>query len=403
MNGLKTRSLRILLFLLSLYGFLIGTSLSAKESLSCDLSFQGILDEPQVSRFIDKYAKSTATNGQPKLPAFSILCLDSPGGDYAQAMKLIGVIETSTGVVTYIPKGAECSSACSLIFLSGNTWIGQGATKQYNARIIHAGGTLGFHAPFTNFDSNTSFSGRDGNKIFALAVKALSEANSLRLQKRSSGEEVFNDFLFSGFLSTPPEKLFYVKTVGDAVLADIDVRGLPVMQAFKKNDIYRVCDLAIAKRVIKSSPTLLYGGQSSASILSLVSSARERFTAENKASSSNYQEAIEGVTSDQFGIQRAAWLLQGYPSPTHHNNGFVCLVEVHSPKRQYFETWSSGQKQFLEVDTFRYTIFDVGRDADFASTYSIDNFISDHARWITSSGSLPNWSALPADYQIFLD
>lgn len=403
MNVVKKQNLRTLLSLLSLYGFVFGTSLAAQESLNCDISFQGILDEPRVSRFIEKYTEATAPNGQSELPSFSILCLDSPGGDYAQAMRLINVIEKSTGIVTYIPKGAECSSACSLIFLSGNTWIGQGATKQYNARIIHVGGTLGFHAPFTNFDSSTSFSGRDGNKIFALAVKALSEANSLRLQKRSSGEEVFNDFLFSGFLSTPPERLFNIQTVGDAVLADIDVRGLPLLQEFKKNDVYRVCDIAIAKHVIKRFPILLDEGQSSASILSLISSERERFTAENKASTSKYQEAIEGVTSDQFGMQRAAWLLQGYPSPTHHNNGLVCLIEVDAPKREYFATWSSGQKNFLEVDTFRYTIFDVGRDADFASANSIDKFISDHASWIMSDGSLPNWSALPADYQIFLD
>lgn len=403
MNVSKKQSLRILLSLLSLCGFLVGTSLAAQESLGCDISFQGKLDEPRVSRFIEKYTAATGPNGQSELPSFSILCLDSPGGDYAQALKLINVIEKSTGIVTYIPKGAECNSACSLIFLLGNTWIGQGATKQYNARIINVGGTLGFHAPYTDFGSSTSFSGRDVNKIFALAVSALSEANSLRLQKRSSGEEVFNDFLFSGFLSTPPERFFSIQTVGDAVLADIDVRGLPVMQAFEENDLYRVCDIAIAKQVMKRFPNLLDEAQSSASILSLVSSERERFIAENKDYDSRYQESIEGVTSDQLGIQRAAWLLQGYPSPTHHNNGLVCLIEVDAPKREYFVTWSSGQKNFLEIDTFRYTIFDVGRDADFASTNSIDEFISDHASWVMSVGSLPNWSALPANYQIFLD
>ena len=401
MNVLKASIRCFFLLVLSLSIFFVGTSLAAQDGLKCDIFLQGSIDENSVSQLITNNSESTVEGEQKEFPPYSVLCLDSPGGDYSQALKLMDVIEKSIGIVTYIPNGAECSSACALVFLSGNTWIGNGATKQHNARIIHAGGRLGFHAPFTNFEPSRSFSGSDGNEIFLLAIKAMSQANSLRLSKRSSGEKVFNEFLFSGFISTPSESLFKIRTVGDAALGEIDIRGLPWTTKFGKNDMYRVCDIAIAKHVIGVIPTLLDGVENSSSILSLVVAERERFGAENKTYNQNYQEAVEGVTSDYSGNRRAAWLLQGYPSSSHHNNGLVCLVEIESPKRNYFATWSSGQKNFLEIDTFRYTIFDVSRDEDFASVSSLDEFFADNEGWITSFGSLPNWSALAPDYQIF--
>lgn len=401
MKLLKIRGARFFYTLQSILLLFLASPVAAQDSLNCDISFQGILDEPRVSLFIKNYADTSSPNEKAKLPSFSILCLNSPGGDYAQAMRLIDIIKDSIGIVTYIPSGAECISACSLVFLSGNTWVGQGATKQYNARILHVGGALGFHAPFTNFNANRSFSGRDGNKIFSLAVRALSEANSLRLQKRSSGEETFNDFLFSGFISTPPKQLFFINTVGDAVLGDVDIRGLPIIREFDKKEMYRVCDLAVSKHIINIFPTLLDEGNPAASILSRVVNERERFSADNKAHYRNYKEAIEGAISDNFGARRVAWILQGYPSPTHHNNGLVCMVEIAKPNREYLLTWSNRQNNFLEIDTFRYTIFDVSRDANLSSITSISDFTDNHASWIVSHGTLPNWSALVPDYEIF--
>lgn len=64
----------------------------------------------------------------------AIIVLDSLGGKLGPAIKIAEYVRAS-GFVTYVESGGECSSSCSVIWLSGRR------------KFIEKGGTIGFHAP----------------------------------------------------------------------------------------------------------------------------------------------------------------------------------------------------------------------------------------------------------------
>jgi hypothetical protein len=64
----------------------------------------------------------------------AIIVLDSLGGKLGPAIKIAEYVRAS-GFVTYVESSGECSSACSVIWLSGRR------------KFIEMGGIIGFHAP----------------------------------------------------------------------------------------------------------------------------------------------------------------------------------------------------------------------------------------------------------------
>ncbi|WP_323764645.1 hypothetical protein [Marinovum sp.] len=71
-------------------------------------------------------------------------CLDSPGGDFAESMKIAAhLLENRIGTV--VDEGATCSGSCGFVFLFGTA--AQGTAPGLTHRRLHVGGTLGFAAP----------------------------------------------------------------------------------------------------------------------------------------------------------------------------------------------------------------------------------------------------------------
>ena len=75
------------------------------------------------------------------------LCLNSLGGNYDEALKLMTVLLTHTNVATVVDAGAECYSACAFLFLAGNAQASEDGELTPN-RTLDVRGTLGFHAPY---------------------------------------------------------------------------------------------------------------------------------------------------------------------------------------------------------------------------------------------------------------
>lgn len=72
------------------------------------------------------------------------LCLDSPGGDFDESLKIAQhLVENDIG--TAIADDAACNGSCALAFMFGN--VAQGAAPGLTHRILHVGGTLGFSTP----------------------------------------------------------------------------------------------------------------------------------------------------------------------------------------------------------------------------------------------------------------
>lgn len=371
----------------------------AQGELECDAQYSGLIDEQGVDSFLNRYATEIGVDGLPQLPSQGTVCLDSPGGSFSQALRLYEVIRRSIAV-TYVERGAQCNSACAVAFLAGRTPIGQGNTQFYGARILSSGGQVGFHAPFTSFRKDESFTGEQGNQIFSLAVEALAAANGIRLTSLADGP-VMNAFLYNGFISTPPSELFKIETTSDAIFSGIEVRGLPFIETTNEEIITRVCDTAVALNVIDSIPRLLEGNRHAHDVISMISDAREQRRDEIRDENISFGIPFTPYRTD-FGVNRYGkgaefWMINGYPSTGHMNEQWVCVVSVNI-RSDYFETWSNA-KDFLSIPNFEVSLFAMGKSTNLSQeNYStITNFLNAEASYIFSRFALPNWAALPSD------
>lgn len=86
--------------------------------------------------------------------------LSSPGGQVAEAIN-IGIVARDRGFVTYVMKGDECASSCSLIWLGGKR------------RVMQEGSRLGFHAASIS-TSDPSISA-EGNAAVGYYLAALAD------------------------------------------------------------------------------------------------------------------------------------------------------------------------------------------------------------------------------------
>lgn len=167
------------------------------------------------------------------------ICLDSPGGSFVEALKIANIInKLSFGTV--VPRNARCESACALIFLAG-TFLTEG--ERYAAdRHIHATAKLGFHVPSLSLPKRPDgkFDSVEVMKAYKIAIKSMAviqESSSL-LNMRSS--------LLVQMLSTPPDSMFYIDTVGKAIRWHIGVYGTKIPTKLGAHQVQIACNAAVS-------------------------------------------------------------------------------------------------------------------------------------------------------------
>lgn len=97
-------------------------------------------------------AKAEAEGSKPAEGKFYALCLDSGGGDLDEAMKIAALFK---GWMMVVEDGAECISACSVIFMSAAARDRvSGYSDKSPGRFLHYNGLLGFHSPSLNFPAS---------------------------------------------------------------------------------------------------------------------------------------------------------------------------------------------------------------------------------------------------------
>ncbi|WP_417210612.1 hypothetical protein [Antarctobacter sp.] len=147
---------------------------------------------------------------------FHILCLDSPGGSLVEGIQ-IGDLLQAQGISTAVARGAECFSACAVLFLAGLEWFND-AGPFYPHRQLHAAGRLGFHAPSLVVPEG-AFNAEQVSAAYAVAIASLAEVSARKSDWRLS------DSLLTTLLKTPPSGMYHVETVYDAALWGISVVG----------------------------------------------------------------------------------------------------------------------------------------------------------------------------------
>ncbi|WJS04453.1 PAN domain-containing protein [Roseibium aggregatum] len=179
------------------------------------------------------------------------LCLDSPGGSFAEGKRLFDTI-WDQDIATMVRSGERCESACSLAFLGGSMRIGT-AVIRFQMRSLRPGGKLGFHSPSLNLPNENSYPASEVQTAFAIALKAAESFFDIKLSEEHD-VEAMTDFLYQRILGTRPENMFHIESIGDAVLANITVTGLTPPASITEREIANICDNAYAANLMDGRP-----------------------------------------------------------------------------------------------------------------------------------------------------
>jgi hypothetical protein len=159
------------------------------------------------------------------------VCLDSPGGSYAEALVIARILAEGSTTSTSVGDGHICLSACALIFMMGRAHFSSEGDEP--SRRLHVRGKLGFHAPYidaSQLPKDIKLSAADVEKTFASASDAIVQLFGLfSLQHYKRGrtrvESWVNPGLIAQMLRRKKHEFYFVDTVGKAAAWDIDIFG----------------------------------------------------------------------------------------------------------------------------------------------------------------------------------
>jgi len=98
--------------------------------------------------------------------------LDSSGGNFQEAIEIAFHIHEHYGA-TYVGPGAECLSACAIIFMAGSIHNGDG--NRLISRTMHVDAEVGFHAPFVSGQLPEKVPGALVKRAYEQALKTTAE------------------------------------------------------------------------------------------------------------------------------------------------------------------------------------------------------------------------------------
>lgn len=184
----------------------------------CHYRLSGPLENGDLAKL-----DSVAING-------GLLCLDSPGGSYGEALRIIDYMQKQKMQGTRLEEGATCDSACAIIFMAGIHFSFE--VGEFPWREMHRTARLGFHSPALVVPEGT-YDASSVGKAYNVALASMADAlGKLVLKRDFDGAVWMQPSLLGTMLATPPENLEHVDTIGEAgrwrikVLPDLPSAGL---------------------------------------------------------------------------------------------------------------------------------------------------------------------------------
>lgn len=180
------------------------------------------------------------------------VCLNSLGGSFAEARKIIAYMLSGDGVAMVIRAGDECDSACALIFMFGNVKAAlPGRTiveRRFMDRRLDVRGKLGLHAPYQTAEAAASVAVL--RKAYEEGVKAV--ANLLDLDEIGFLARP----LIVAFLKTGAGEFQYLDTIAKAGSWGVELMGFRDPAALTSAELERACenDLQWTAERRKSNP-----------------------------------------------------------------------------------------------------------------------------------------------------
>ena len=169
----------------------------------------------------------------PERESFSFirLMLDSPGGDYVEALRLGWYVHDEL-ISTRIGAGKSCVGACALLFMGGGEWSdGSGWTPQHE---LEPGGRLVFEGLTRNaaMEDGSGHTGTGDSVIGGIYAY---------LQSLGGDPE-----LFSGFLALKPGETMPINKAGQLRMLRVQMLGVPRPSEVTDQNLVNICNWATA-------------------------------------------------------------------------------------------------------------------------------------------------------------
>lgn len=210
----------------------LGNNLRQDGEILCNLLLEGPIEKGDLERL----TSLVADQRDKQFPTPPRLCLHSPGGSYAEGLAIARyLMDQSIG--TAVPAGAECYSACAIIFMGGSyPWKGE------LNRFLHTQAILGFHAPYIPDSNNKNRVMVDEGEVgiaFSDGIKAMKFFMELGV-----GNEVKRIVpeLMEEMIARGPREFFFIDTIGKAIRSRIHVYGIDQPPQI---DAYGLCNACI--------------------------------------------------------------------------------------------------------------------------------------------------------------
>ena len=197
----------------------------------CELKLEGPIDAGDSEKLSAALSALGAAGGFDSRDVR--LCLNSLGGNYDEALKLMTTLLTFTNVATIVDAGAECYSACAFLFLAGNAQRSEDGELAPN-RTLDVRGTLGFHAPYLQTGTGTDVTAATIEN-FRRGVSAI--AKMLEIDRR----ELIPRGLLAKALQVRSNELLYVDTIEKIGVWSIRLKGYKPPAALSSKMLDQAC------------------------------------------------------------------------------------------------------------------------------------------------------------------
>ncbi|MEP2947299.1 MAG: hypothetical protein ABJN11_14580 [Lentilitoribacter sp.] len=194
----------------------------------CSHRYTGTVEKGDLAKFDIVRPRQTIT----------VVCLNSTGGSFAEAIK-IGEYMKEKGIGAQLEAGAQCLSACSLIFMSGSYYAHEVGLLYW--RIMHPTAKLGFHVPSLVVEEG-NYQKDSVEKAYQIAMRSISDMIFKLVQKDGfKGGNTMKMALIGNMISTPSDQMFMIDTVDKVGRWDIRIEPALVTSNLTDTQFYQAC------------------------------------------------------------------------------------------------------------------------------------------------------------------
>lgn len=186
-------------------------------------------DADQLVSVISEFEEAGNSEFEDEVPSL-VLSLDSHGGSFQESIELARVIHGRGNIITLVRRGAECRSACAVVFMYGYS---RSLFGEQRSRFLEPGGILAFHRP--RFEPQVTID-ESALNIPPAELAALLEQEYTRSYDAAGSQiqqllqidiNAINSKLLGRMLTAVEKEFIYIDSIGDAIDAGIKILNIP--------------------------------------------------------------------------------------------------------------------------------------------------------------------------------